>query len=43
LKDIYDVDSKVLYPILDKEFTNHTIKNIDITSKTIFTYGRWVK
>lgn len=43
LKDIYNVDSKVLYPILDKEFTNHTIRNIDITSKTIFTYGRWVR
>ncbi|NVP17947.1 glycosyltransferase family 4 protein [Candidatus Gracilibacteria bacterium] len=43
LFDIYKVDSKVLYPVLDIEYTLNKAKNIDYNSKTIFAYGRWVE
>ncbi|MDD2908048.1 MAG: glycosyltransferase family 4 protein [Candidatus Gracilibacteria bacterium] len=43
LKDIYNVDSKVLYPILDREFTSHDYKKLALNGKTIFTYGRRVE
>ncbi len=43
LKDIFNLDSKVLYPVIDKEFTRVTKKEIDFNSKTIFVYGRWSK
>ena len=42
LVDIYKIDSKVLYPVLDKEYTLNKKINMDYNSKTIFTYGRWV-
>lgn len=43
LFDIYKVDSKVLYPVLDTEYTLNKTKNIDYNSKIIFAYGRWVE
>ena len=45
IKDIYKVDSKILYPVLDNKFLNHNSENkkLSFTSKTIFTYGRWVE
>ncbi len=43
VKDIYKVDSKILYPVLDDKFLNHNGENKkSLTQKTIFTYGRWV-
>jgi len=44
VKDIYKVDSKILYPVLDDKFLNHNSENKKTSkSKTIFTYGRWVE
>jgi len=45
IKDIYKIDSKILYPVLDNKFLNHNseYKKNDFNSKTIFTYGRWVE
>lgn len=45
IKDIYKIDSKILYPVLDNKFLNHKVQNKNKSSntKTIFTYGRWVE
>jgi len=44
IKDIYKIDSKILYPVLDDKFLNHNSKNKKTSnSKTIFTYSRWVE
>lgn len=43
LKDIFGIESKILHPILDRDFTKVAYNEIDFTSKTIFTYGRWVE
>ena len=45
IKDTYKVDSKILHPVLDDKFLSHNSENKKIpnTSKTIFTYGRWVE
>ena len=54
IKKIYNIDSKILYPVLDNKFLNHNSenKNHPITHslissvgipKVIFTYGRWVE
>ena len=41
IKDIYKIDSKILYPVLDNKFLNYKwIKSF--STNTIFTYGRWV-
>lgn len=44
IKQIYKIDSKILYPVLDDKFLSHNSENKKSpTSKTIFTYGRWVE
>jgi hypothetical protein len=43
LKKIYSVDAKILYPIVDIEFTKVKLVKKDFTKKTIFTYSRRVK
>lgn len=45
IKDIYKVDSKILYPVLDNKFLNYNSENKKVLSKSniIFTYGRWVE
>lgn len=43
LKNIFDVESKILNPVLDREYTEVSQTKIDFNSKTIFIYGRWVK
>jgi glycosyltransferase involved in cell wall biosynthesis len=45
IKNIYKIDSKILHPVLDDKFLNHNSENkkLSDTSKTIFTYGRWVE
>jgi len=53
IKDIYKVDSKILYPVLDNKFLNHDSENKKnppqspffkegSISKVIFSYWRWV-
>ncbi len=43
IKDIYKLDSKILYPVLDDKFLKHNSENKKNTSESniIFTYGRW--
>ena len=44
IENIYNRDSKILYPVLDNKFLNHNSENKkNCTSKIIFTYGRWVE
>ena len=46
IKDTYEVDSKILYPVLDNKFLSYNSKNknkVLSTTKTIFTYGRRVE
>lgn len=45
IKEIYKIDSKILYPVLDNKFLNHNSENKKVlsTTNTIFTYGRWVE
>ncbi len=46
IKDIYKVDSKILYPVLDDKFLNYDSENKNIQpvlQNTIFSYGRRVK
>ena len=43
IQDIYKRGSKILYPVLDKQFLNHSIQNKNFTSNVIFSYGRWVE
>lgn len=45
IKDIYKINSKILYPVLGNKFLNYNSENKKVTSttKTIFTYSRWVK
>jgi len=44
IKQIYKIDSKILYPVLDDKFLNHDSENKKSPNlKTIFTYGRWVE
>jgi len=47
IKDIYKIDSKILYPVLDNQFLNYNSENKNKNqtsklSKVIFTYGRRV-
>ncbi|MDD2871379.1 MAG: glycosyltransferase family 4 protein [Candidatus Gracilibacteria bacterium] len=43
IKDIYEIDSKILYPVLDNQFLsyNNENKNTNFNPNTLFTYGRW--
>ena len=41
--DIYKIDSKILYPVLDNKFLNYNSENKNVIPNTIFTYGRWVE
>lgn len=45
IKEIYKIDSKILYPVLDNKFLSHNSENKKVlsTSNIIFTYGRWVE
>ena len=46
IKDIYKVDSKILYPVLDDKFLNYDSENKNIQpvlQNTISSYGRRVK
>jgi len=54
IKDIYKVDSKILYPVLDDKFLNYNTSSLNSFSldgeggckkivKTIFSYWRWVE
>jgi len=49
IKDIYKIDSKILYPILDDKFLNQTpplippLQGEGSSSKVIFSYWRWVE
>lgn len=43
LDSLYNVDSKILYPVMDKEFLNYNYVNKDFHSNNLFTYGRWVE
>lgn len=43
LKDIFNLDSKILYPLVDKEFTQASKNKLFLDSKTIFVYGRWTR
>ena len=54
IEDIYKVNSKILYPVLDNQFSNYNSENKKPhpqplpskegrKSKVIFTYGRWVE
>lgn len=40
IKEIYGIDSKILYPVLDSKFLNYENKNKILKSNTIFSYGR---
>lgn len=40
---IWDIDSKILYPVLDKEFFETKYKTSNNDSNVIFTYGRRVE
>ncbi|MBT3727045.1 hypothetical protein HOG21_05160 [bacterium] len=42
IKNIYNINSKILYPILDKEFLEYNIeKNLPSKEKVLFTCSRW--
>lgn len=43
IKDIYKIDSKILYPVLGDKFLNYNSENKKILSdhKIMFTYWRW--
>ena len=43
LEKIYKINTKILYPVMDKEFLEYKYKNKIFTSNTLFTYGRWVE
>lgn len=45
IKDIYNIDSKILYPVLDNKFLIYNVGNKSVISSnnTIFTYGRRVE
>lgn len=43
LEKTLKVKTKILYPVLDKEFLQHKYKNKHSNSKIIFTYSRWVE
>ena len=49
IKDIYKIDSKILYPVLDNKFLNHTPPPNPLPSRRgdnlriIFSYWRWEK
>ena len=43
LEKIYKIKTKILYPVMDKQFLEYEYKNKNFNSNTIFTYSRWVE
>lgn len=42
IKKIYNRNSQILYPVLDKQFENGIVNNKNKSQLTLFTYSRWV-